>query len=271
MTTPIKREDFYPRNRWTVDQQGSRYQLDDQGDKLRQKNGNYIHTYDKNDTNNQGPLMFVIDESTNDAAQEFAKLPETAKLVATKFSIPNLGRRYLNEFTSWLWVKSSALTLATPLVHGLAMTIITLIRLAKILLFVGYALAAVCGNKEAKKYVSQHAQKRAIDAGLVLLSPLGLLGLMFSSLYGMLCPLLATITSPISHLWTPDSLDKRIHDMLCDSRKLYATFERRFYGWSVLAPCFQPLTYRCKPIVPNVFVGFKNHLFGGKLETQNAM
>lgn len=128
------------------------------------------------------------------------------------------GRRYTNESAGVIRLKCFLLTMATPFVHSAASVVNTAYKIAKLVSLSHFWIykAEECSGLFGE--TEYNFQARFVDAGSDLLqivvTPLALLGLELSAIYGLLSPY--------------------------DGRKLYASFERAIYGNSVLAPCIQP-------------------------------
>lgn len=150
--------------------------------------------------------------------------------------------KYWDESTSTVRLKCAALFAASWIVQPIGLTLNLLNRIGKIVAF------AHLWNPSPEEYCFKaRLCEWGKDLMLIVSTPLILVGMLFSALYG------ATL-SP------------------CDGRKLYATFERLAYSGGyqffalnngekdlnsfLLAPCFQP-----EP---------KVHLGGGKLGQKNV-
>lgn len=136
------------------------------------------------------------------------------------------GRVYFNEPPEIVGLKCFLLTLGTPLVHLAASVCNILYRAMKLV-----TGAHFWEEEDCKPYsLEDRLEEAGKDALRILISPLAIIGLELSALYGMIMPY--------------------------DGRKLYASIERAMYESFILAPCFQP-----DP---------KHHLLGGDVMERGA-
>ena len=136
------------------------------------------------------------------------------------------GRDYLNQPRSIVGLKCFFLTLGTPLVHIPASLINLALRIAKIVTLSHFWAPCCCKHDSFKARATAAGE----DLLRIIATPLALLALELSALYGLFRPY--------------------------DGMKLYASTERATYGSFILAPCFQP--------APDL------HLFGGDINDPKA-
>lgn len=136
--------------------------------------------------------------------------PEPAELIDQ-----TTGRKYLNESKGIVRFKCFLVTLGTPIVHTVASLINIAYRVALLVSFSHF------WNIQDKQYTFKaRLQDYGYDLLRIIATPIALVGLQLSSLYGVFSPY--------------------------NGRKVYATFERALYGQGIhpgagiLAPCFQP-------------------------------
>ncbi len=130
-----------------------------------------------------------------------------------------------NRDTYWLdsprttRLKHLALIVGTPIIQSIGALLNLANRIAKVITCLHFWHPSLAG-----KSLSQRAWSCSKDSLRIAFTPIILVGLELSALYGLLLP--------------------------NQGKKLYATFERCLYGRAVLAPCFQPSA--------------SEHLLGGK-------
>ena len=137
------------------------------------------------------------------------------------------GDRYWNEPGCVVGSKSFGLAWATPFVHTFALIAMAIFRAARTA--IGYHFwKDTCGWRKVS--ISQRFIDFAADIFKIVMTPISLVGLELSALYGCVSP--------------------------NNGRKLYASFERVAYGNFIIAPCFQPSP--------------KRHLLGGNANERGA-
>lgn len=119
------------------------------------------------------------------------------------------GRRYWNESKGCVRSKCVLLALGTPFVHPFAVICNVVYRILKLISFSHFWMP-----KTGKYNFKARLAEAGKDLLRIAISPIALVGLELSSLYGIIRPY--------------------------DARKLYASFERLTYNHFIMAPCFQP-------------------------------
>lgn len=122
------------------------------------------------------------------------------------------GREYPYQSEGWLRAKCSLLTIGAPIIHPFTSVANIVFRLFK--LIIGYHLWTNINNGTSYS-LKGRLKEVGWDLLRIVATPLALIGLILSPIYGIITP--------------------------NNGRKLYATFERAYFGRGLIAPCFQPI------------------------------
>jgi hypothetical protein len=125
------------------------------------------------------------------------------------------GRHYLNQPLEIVHIKCCLLVIGTPFVHAVASLVNIVYRILKLVTLYHFWMP----KDQNEGVFSSRLKDAGVDVLRIFGTPLALVGLELSAIYGACSP------------WKFAPYN---------GRKLYASFERALYGKYILAPCFQP-------------------------------